>query len=68
MTPLFTIGAIEHLIIIMIYSVCAPPWQPLSVARQDDWSKFVHTLQELKNNQAEQDEDNANIVSASPLR
>jgi len=39
----------------------------LAVPRSDEWSRFVHTLQELKNQQAEQ-EDDSNLLSASPLR
>lgn len=41
--------------------------QPLSVPKTDEWSKFVHTLQDLKNQQAEQDEDNASMASSSAL-
>lgn len=42
--------------------------EPLAVPRPDDWSKFSHTLQELKLEQAEQEEDSASLLSQSPLR
>jgi len=48
--------------------------EPLAVPRNDEWSKFVHTLQELKNQQAEQDDDPTSMsllsssLTSSPLR
>jgi len=50
---------------IHIYDVADNIAQP----RNDDWQKFVHSLQELKNQQAEQDEDpTLSSVSSSPIR
>ncbi len=40
--------------------------QTLAVPRMDEWTKFVHTLQDLKTEQTEQ-EDEANLMS-SPYR
>jgi dynein intermediate chain len=40
--------------------------QQLSQPRIDDWSKFVYTLQELKNNQADEEIDKLNLSSSGP--
>lgn len=42
--------------------------EPLAVPRSDDWSKFSHTLQELKLEQVEQEEENSSMLSQSPMR
>jgi len=43
--------------------------EPLAVPRNDDWSKFVHTLQDLKMEQAEQEEEQQQAnLSQSPMR
>ncbi|XP_029845278.1 cytoplasmic dynein 1 intermediate chain 2 isoform X4 [Ixodes scapularis] len=39
--------------------------EQLAVPKNDEWSRFVQTLQELKNNQADQDLDNFNLSSMS---
>jgi dynein intermediate chain len=39
--------------------------QQLSQPRIDDWSKFVYTLQELKNNQTDEEIDKLNLTSSS---
>jgi dynein intermediate chain len=39
--------------------------QQLSQPRIDDWSKFVYTLQELRNNQADEEIDKLNLSSSS---
>ncbi|XP_033606594.1 cytoplasmic dynein 1 intermediate chain isoform X5 [Cryptotermes secundus] len=40
--------------------------EQLSQPRIDDWSKFVYTLQELKNNQADEEIDKLNLSSSGP--
>lgn len=39
--------------------------EQLSQPRIDDWSKFVYTLQELRNNQADEEIDKLNLSSSS---
>jgi dynein intermediate chain len=39
--------------------------QQLSQPRIDDWSKFVYTLQELRNNQTDEEIDKLNLTSSS---
>jgi dynein intermediate chain len=39
--------------------------QQLSQPRIDDWSKFVYTLQELRNNQTDEEIDKLNLSSSS---
>uniref|UniRef100_A0A2R5LH49 Putative cytoplasmic dynein intermediate chain n=1 Tax=Ornithodoros turicata TaxID=34597 RepID=A0A2R5LH49_9ACAR len=39
--------------------------EQLAVPKNDEWSRFVHTLQELKNNQADQELDALNLSSLS---
>lgn len=38
--------------------------QQLANPRNDDWSRFVHTLQELENNKADQELDTLNNLSS----
>jgi dynein intermediate chain len=38
--------------------------QQLSQPRIDDWSKFVYTLQDLKNNQTDEEIDKLNLSSS----
>jgi dynein intermediate chain len=45
---------------------CYLMFQQLSQPRLDDWSKFVYTLQELKNNQADEEIDKLNLSSSGP--
>ncbi|XP_021940522.1 cytoplasmic dynein 1 intermediate chain-like isoform X8 [Zootermopsis nevadensis] len=40
--------------------------EQLSQPRLDDWSKFVYTLQELKNNKADEEIDKLNLSSSGP--
>ncbi|KAG1651975.1 Cytoplasmic dynein 1 intermediate chain 2 [Nymphon striatum] len=45
--------------------------EQLAVPRSDEWSKFVHTLQEIKNNQADEELDGLSSfssLSTAPLR
>jgi len=46
--------------------------EQLAMPRNDEWSKFAQTLQELKNNQGDEDLDGSSLsassLSASPLR
>jgi dynein intermediate chain len=39
--------------------------QQLSQPRIDDWSKFVYTLQELRNNQTDEEIDKLNLSASS---
>ncbi|XP_067132733.1 cytoplasmic dynein 1 intermediate chain 2-like isoform X6 [Centruroides vittatus] len=41
--------------------------EQLATPKIDEWSRFVHTLQEIKNNQADQDMDAFNPLSSSPF-
>lgn len=43
-------------------------FQPVATPRNDEWSRFVHTLGELKNQQAEDEDPGSISLSASPLR
>jgi hypothetical protein len=38
--------------------------QQLSQPRIDDWSKFVYTLQELRNNQTDEEIDKLNLTTS----
>ncbi|PSN45580.1 Cytoplasmic dynein 1 intermediate chain [Blattella germanica] len=40
--------------------------EQLAQPRHDEWSKFVYTLQELKNNQADEEIDKLNLNSSGP--
>ncbi|KAK2181594.1 hypothetical protein NP493_390g01007 [Ridgeia piscesae] len=41
----------------------------LATPRNDEWTKFVHTLQEIKNNQADLDDEQSSFISmSSPMR
>jgi hypothetical protein len=44
---------------------CYVMLQQLSQPRIDDWSKFVYTLQELRNNQTDEEIDKLNLSSSS---
>ncbi|KFM68344.1 Cytoplasmic dynein 1 intermediate chain 2, partial [Stegodyphus mimosarum] len=39
--------------------------EQLSIPKNDDWSRFVHTLQDLENNKADQELDSLNNFSSS---
>lgn len=41
--------------------------EQLATPKVDEWSRFVHTLQEIKNNQTDQDLDAFNPLSSSPF-
>jgi len=44
-------------------------FQPLAVPRSDDWGAFVRTLQDLKTEQADQEEEQQQAsISSSPMR
>ncbi|XP_072939706.1 cytoplasmic dynein 1 intermediate chain isoform X12 [Epargyreus clarus] len=47
---------------ICVYELAEHVWQP----RHDEWSKFVYTLQELRNNQADEETDRLSLASGPP--
>ncbi|KAJ9582734.1 hypothetical protein L9F63_022916 [Diploptera punctata] len=40
--------------------------EQLAQPRHDEWNKFMYTLQELKNNQADEEIDKLNLCSSGP--
>ncbi|XP_073942578.1 cytoplasmic dynein 1 intermediate chain short wing isoform X14 [Choristoneura fumiferana] len=47
---------------ISVYELAESEYQP----RHDEWSKFVYTLQELRNNQADEESDRLSLASGPP--